>query len=147
MTAPIWPARPTLYRGIRMRSRTEARVAAWLDFYHVDWVYEPECFADETGQYLPDFRIDEPGCPPDYLEVKGVAPDLGAIQRQMEIVWSSVPDCHLTLMIVDQPTWRACQQGCLDSRCRPSIGSGQWKQTGKVHRVWSDNSWLSRDEF
>lgn len=49
--------RPTLYKGIRMRSRLEADYAAWLDRQGRQWEYEPECFADEHGQWLPDFRV------------------------------------------------------------------------------------------
>lgn len=52
-------ARPTTYNGIKMRSRLEARFAAWLDNHHSDWMwrYEPRCFASQAGQYLPDFLI------------------------------------------------------------------------------------------
>jgi len=39
-----------------MRSRTEALYAASLHGI-ATWEYEPECFADEHGQYLPDFRV------------------------------------------------------------------------------------------
>ena len=50
-------ARPTVYRGVKMRSRTEARYAAALDDLGVSWEYEPCCFADGRVQYLPDFRV------------------------------------------------------------------------------------------
>lgn len=50
-------ARPTIYKGIQMRSRLEASYAAWLDGCGFTWDYEPHVFADEKGQYLPDFRI------------------------------------------------------------------------------------------
>ncbi|NEA21577.1 hypothetical protein [Actinomadura bangladeshensis] len=56
MTKPL-KARPTVYKGIRMRSRLEAGFAAWLDETHFDWEYEPCAFATEDGQYLPDFRL------------------------------------------------------------------------------------------
>lgn len=49
--------RPTLYKGIRMRSRLEADYAAWLDRAARKWEYEPECFAAQDGQWLPDFRV------------------------------------------------------------------------------------------
>lgn len=49
-------ARQTTYKGVRMRSRTEALYAASLHGI-ATWEYEPECFADEHGQYLPDFRV------------------------------------------------------------------------------------------
>lgn len=54
---PETRGRSTLYKGIRMRSRTEADYAAYLDRRGRQWEYEPDCFADETGQWLPDFRV------------------------------------------------------------------------------------------
>jgi hypothetical protein len=50
--------RQTIYNGIPMRSRLEARVAAWLDSMGLVWTYEPHAFASRDGQYLPDFEID-----------------------------------------------------------------------------------------
>lgn len=50
-------ARPTTYKGIKMRSRMEAGFAQWADESFDGWRYEPECFASELGQYLPDFFI------------------------------------------------------------------------------------------
>lgn len=86
-------ARPTTYKGIKMRSRLEAGFAAWLDSVDISWEYEPGCFADETGQYLPDFRLDgvpvNNGCPTAlYVEIKPADPELdvmGAWRRMMPI--------------------------------------------------------------
>lgn len=50
-------ARPTIYKGIQMRSRLEAGLAAWLDKNHFIWEYEPYALATEDGQYLPDFVL------------------------------------------------------------------------------------------
>jgi hypothetical protein len=52
-------ARPTMFQGIRMRSRLEAGFAAWLDSHGCKWTYEPCAFASSEGQYLPDFSIDD----------------------------------------------------------------------------------------
>lgn len=54
--------RPTMYAGVQMRSRLEAEYAAsvdklWGTEYDRAWKYEPMCYADETGQYLPDFVV------------------------------------------------------------------------------------------
>lgn len=94
-------ARPTLYKGIQMRSRTEAAYAARLDQAGLDWQYEPQCFADETRQYLPDFRIVDRGCTV-YVEVKGALPldEVAAIQRRMEVIWTSEPTAMLVIAIV-----------------------------------------------
>ncbi|MEO7173735.1 hypothetical protein [Flavobacterium sp.] len=94
-------ARPTSYKGIKMRSRLEADWAANMDAAGCEWAYEPLCFADETGQYLPDFRLNPNGTRPWFLEVKGpyAANDVEAIQKRMEIVWSSEPTARLILAI------------------------------------------------
>lgn len=48
--------KPTSYRGVLMRSRTEARAAEWLETNGWNWLYEPESFLADT-QYTPDFYI------------------------------------------------------------------------------------------
>lgn len=50
-------ARPTIYKGIHMRSRLEAGFAGWLDRSNIEWEYEPFAVGDEHGQYLPDFVL------------------------------------------------------------------------------------------
>ena len=64
-------ARPTIYRGIQMRSRLEAHVARWLDTHpsFLPWEYEPTCFAGIAGQYLPDFVLHHRNFD-SYIEVK-----------------------------------------------------------------------------
>lgn len=59
-------ARPTKYKGIDMRSRLEAKYAQYLDGQSLlVWEYEPNCFASERGQYLPDFKTVCPQMPCD----------------------------------------------------------------------------------
>lgn len=97
-----------------MRSRLEATFAAQMDSDGLAWEYEPECFADETGQYLPDFARWDPGYLPSategyYVEVKPSAPPGTAIeivQRRMEIIWSSKPDALLRIW-TPRETWLA----------------------------------------
>lgn len=49
---------PTVYRGIRYRSRFEADCACLLDFVQLDADYEPHGFLlDDGTHYLPDFRV------------------------------------------------------------------------------------------
>lgn len=95
-------ARPTTYKGIKMRSRLEAGYAAWLDEMGMEWEYEPCAFAGELGQYLPDFYIPslrvswqhEPV--PAYIEVKpnaeAVTPDLAV---RMAVIHESNLDAEL----------------------------------------------------
>lgn len=93
-------ARPTTYNGIEMRSRLEARVAAWLDENEVKWQYEAGAFASGKEQYLPDF-LTEVGLPfagkrSLYIEVKPI-PTLDQLER-MRVIWSSDPSAFLAVM-------------------------------------------------
>lgn len=47
---------PTLYRGVLMRSRTEARWAAMFDRLEWRWQYEPF----DCAGWIPDFALDFP---------------------------------------------------------------------------------------
>jgi hypothetical protein len=91
-------ARPTMYRGIQMRSRLEARAAQILDAKAIAWEYEPCCFASEDGQYLPDFRLDGTI----YVEVKPrpVFDDpaqLAVVQKRMQVIRASEPTATLAV--------------------------------------------------
>jgi hypothetical protein len=51
-------ATPTIYKGVRFRSRLEARWAVFWDELGVKWEYEPQMFELPDGkQYIPDFWI------------------------------------------------------------------------------------------
>lgn len=118
-----YQARPTVYRGIRMRSRTEAQFAVWLDSLVAaapgcSWEYEPYAFGSPRGQYLPDFHLTlGPEIMPEpssvYIEVKGIVTspqDLLTIQTKMEIIWDSEPDCELWIMVRDGRVWGRDQE-------------------------------------
>jgi hypothetical protein len=67
----MYEPRPTRYNGVLYRSRLESRVARFFDLHGVTHEYEPTCFADATGEYLPDFLVKNPPCGFDcYVEVK-----------------------------------------------------------------------------
>lgn len=108
----LFPARPTTYKGVEMRSRMEAGFAAWLDSHKVPWAYEPNAFASEHGQYLPDFLIEIPveEVQDDtgftlvrftrlYAEVKPPLPpeEFTAVLKRMAIIWDSEPAVPLTV--------------------------------------------------
>jgi len=120
VSAPTIPARPTVYRGIQMRSRLEAKAAAELDKHGLSWRYEPWAFGDAEGQYLPDFAVatSKPsvvGKACDkcrafdiryWVEVKprSVMADALALMRartRLLIVRSSVPNARLCLWFPD----------------------------------------------
>ena len=100
-------ARPTLYKGIRMRSRLEADYAAYLDREGWQWEYEPECFASPDGQWLPDFRLRwGPHGGETFVELKPAGrldADYmdGSVDKhltRMTIAWASKPEAHLALV-------------------------------------------------
>ena len=62
----------TLYRGVKYRSRTEARWAVFLDELRIAYNYEPEGLDLGGEWYLPDFWLPQPGV---WLEVKGIEPN------------------------------------------------------------------------
>jgi hypothetical protein len=108
MKRPVIPARPTVYKGIQMRSRLEADYASALDRDGEKWEYEPTCFAGPDGQWLPDFRIGFDGIlvevKPTYLmaydgrEVFETYDRIDKILRQMTVAWLSEPETHLQLV-------------------------------------------------
>jgi len=102
-------ARPTLYKGIKMRSRLEADYAANCDRSGESWDYEPACFASDAGQWLPDFRVGASKTlvelkPAYLLECQGdesggaAAERIDTILRRMTIAWHSEPDSFLELI-------------------------------------------------
>jgi hypothetical protein len=112
VTIPRIPARTTIYNGIKMRSRTEARFAAYLDRLGVPWQYEPEAFASRVGQYLPDFMVGAGSAPPIVIEVKpwtarddpdGFLATVETTMERMEIVRSSIPDAVLIIVFSGSP--------------------------------------------
>jgi len=48
---------PTIYNGVKYRSRTEARWALFFDVAGIKFAYEQEAFSLKSGNYLPDFTI------------------------------------------------------------------------------------------
>lgn len=108
MARTAMQARPTIYKGIQMRSRMEAEFAAHLDSLvarwpedYGSWHYEPMCFAGAAGQYLPDFRLDtrrHDGTPYRlYIETKPIVEDWSGIADRMEVIWESESTAGLAL--------------------------------------------------
>jgi hypothetical protein len=50
------PARPTEYKGVVYRSKSEAMFAASLDYQHKKWLYEPS-FCELKDGWRPDFVL------------------------------------------------------------------------------------------
>ena len=115
MSRPSMKARPTIYMGIKMRSRLEAYVAQRFDAAGRRWTYEPCAYGSPEGQYLPDFRLDpdcishcsecRPRCDLGrtsytYVEVKPDLPTgkgLTYLRDRMLIIRASDPEAHLVI--------------------------------------------------
>lgn len=106
-------ARPTVYRGIQMRSRLEATFAQGLDASGVRWEYEPRAYAGPAGQYLPDFQLFEREWPV-FIEVRPTIDRAYSAMARMQIIWDSEPEARLSIFVADcgyfytnrhDPTW------------------------------------------
>lgn len=100
-----WKARPTTYKGIQMRSRLEATFASTLDAEGIPWEYEPRAFANERGQYLPDFLLPpfDNRLRPIYVEVKPTVEHAFVALERMQIIWDSEPDAVLSVWTGNGP--------------------------------------------
>lgn len=110
-------ARPTLYNGIQMRSRNEAAFAQWLDCRRWNWEYEPDCFADRNGQYLPDFRVlfnERPGSGI-YVELKPTAETAWAARNAMLPIRSTYPMAALAVVAPNSEGRHFVCRGVLES--------------------------------
>jgi len=101
---------PTIYDGIKFRSRTEARWAILFTELGINWEYEREGYQLPSGRYLPDFYLHDVGATSSsstWFEVKGKDPTEAEQTKARElsqltgedviIAFGSFPkDCYLT---------------------------------------------------
>lgn len=84
---------PTIYKGVKMRSILETKVAMFLDALNIKWIYEPKCFMLSTGiLYKPDYWLPELK---QWLEVKG---DIKEHNKEISKIF--VQDNHTTLILI-----------------------------------------------
>ena len=109
MSDVMIPARPTTYRGIKMRSRLEAKVAAHLDGRGFEWQYEGPAFGGRGGQYLPDFTLPaRDGRLTVYIEVKPTVDRAYRAMERMQVIWESEPNVALMMLVgVSDLAWVA----------------------------------------
>jgi len=76
----------TWYKGIKFRSRLEAKWAVFFDACDIKWEYELEGYEIDGEKYLPDFYLPELDT---YVEVKGQRPgyEQEILKLQKFIVW------------------------------------------------------------
>ena len=87
---------PTVYAGVQMRARMEARFAKWCDVHKMKWVYEPEGYICNGQRYLPDFYLPEIMC---FVEVKPLAFIHEAYK--MEAMANTSEMCDHDFLVVD----------------------------------------------
>lgn len=115
----------TCYKGIKFRSRLEARWAVFFDSLGIKWLYEPEGFTLADGtMYLPDFYL------PDYdlwVEIKGVMSDADSHKVDMFRKALTYPTQLLVLGQIPPESEDVCHwvyENYTDSSCY-DIGSAQ----------------------
>jgi hypothetical protein len=128
-----------MYRGIQMRSRLEARTAGWLDRYKIPWSYEPGAFADENGDYLPDFIIKDFGVAgrtrrPLYVEVKPTWKHADAWKTRMFTIWSSQP--HADLLMLAPGYLDFAFGDYYPGECDPHDGRPAWMAWPRSIHTW-----------
>jgi hypothetical protein len=148
----------TWYRGIRFRSRLEARWAVLFDALGIHWEYEEQGYVVDGRPYLPDFRLTKWGT---WVEVKGhvaaldhelmlaAAKDLPAASdgRPTLLLLSSIPQpgkadiAWIGLQACDDPDG---ERIVIDSHWRLGPGALEYADTSSATAVscGDDHLWL-----
>ena len=87
----------TLYKGIRFRSRLEARWAVFLDALNFKFVYEPDGYDLDGTWYLPDFWV------PDWKAFLEIKPEQPTQEQMDKCQHLSTVTGHSVLLIAGQP--------------------------------------------
>jgi hypothetical protein len=104
---PEIAAKPTVYRGIRLRSRLEARWAGVLDAAGLVWLYEPDVVdVGKWGLYRPDFWLPAQRT---WLEVKG--PHMDRAEKTRALARKLGRDGQVLMATVAGVCWRVPASG------------------------------------
>lgn len=130
------PGIPTTYRGVRFRSRLEAKWACFFDLMGWRWEYEP---FDADG-YIPDFVL--LGDDPVLVEVKpaiSLSDLVGPVEharRRVGDTWTrDILGLGLTPFIQDGTYWHgSCVLGLLDEAALDE--EGIWHEMGEA--IWNE---------
>lgn len=130
---------PTTYKGVRMRSRQEARWARMFDYLGWEWDYEP---IDCNG-WLPDFWMPaeeallecKPALRPvDFEAACSKAESSGYVGRVIIVGarWSLAPGLVTTLTGINEPhTWLPWRITCASEDQEKWLALG-WKNAGNA---------------
>ncbi len=91
----------THYGPLKLRSRTEARWAVFLDAAGIRYQYEFEGYSLRDGYYLPDFWLPDLSV---FLEIKGVEPTEAEVAKCAQL--ADLVECT-TLLAVGPPEEKA----------------------------------------
>lgn len=114
MAMAVLRAVPTVYHGVRYRSRTEARFAVCMDSWGWSYSYEPSDF--NVGNYVPDFLVEDAHKNERIIELKPalISEDFAAtVSRRFERIRFFDPDVFTELWCVDFFNKQAAAVRCL----------------------------------
>jgi hypothetical protein len=106
---------PTIYRGVKFRSRLEARWAEFFDMIGVGWEFEPEGYTLADGSlYLPDFWLAHIRCRGKegglFFEVKPSSPTEGERHKANLLAWGS----QKPVVVVERSPGPGCTESFLE---------------------------------
>jgi len=123
---------PASYKGIKFRSRQEARWAVFFDTLGIQWLYEPEAYKLERMVYLPDFWLPKQNC---FWEVK--APGGGGEGR-----------CEGLVKLTKKPVYIHYGEVALSELFALSIpGESLYDQSDSAHALWWGETGVAYDYY
>jgi hypothetical protein len=104
-------ALPTYYKGVKFKSRLEARWAVYFDYMGISWQYEPQGFDLGDGiRYLPDFLLNGYV----WAEVKAGSFDEQELEKCRRLTSQSKQDCLLLSGPPDAKIYEVLVNGIYD---------------------------------
>lgn len=103
-------AKPAYYKGIRFRSKLEARFARHLDALGEEWVYEPRIYGPRGRGYLPDFELVGTTWPT-FIELKPTRKKAIAAQEKVAVIWEECPTALLIIAAEEGFTYYRAYRG------------------------------------
>jgi len=120
---------PTMYSGVRFRSRLEARWAKFWDGLNIKWEYETQGFLTDGQPYLPDFVI-WPAGGTVWAEIKsGWKADPGGVAKWQRFAVQR-PQPSRAILIAGAPSIHNS----------PLVIGGDWNATEPVRGPWEDDA-------
>lgn len=103
----------TQLRGVKFRSRLEARWALYFDGMGIGWQYEPQRFNLDSGTYIPDFRLTWPSGHSLWVEVKPIE---DVVTPRDRVRYQDFTRNRVLLMLVGLPAPKAYKHAAADGQ-------------------------------